>query len=605
MSPLSRRTWLERTVTVLLAAAILSGVFLRFYKLSEQGLAGSDTIYYTNIAKSWSDGDITYQLSVKKFTYRPVVFFFFATAIKVLGYQDDSIKKAMAAADTANVLLIFLICYLLSRGSLYSSLSCATVYALSPWAVHYARIELGHTLSAFLVLLSFLFFVLHHQALDLPKRYSWLALSGVFTGLAALTHEELILIAGGYLTYLLVEQALSAERRSWRPLILKAGLLVTSVLLVCHRMILLAWSQAMRLTTASGESPGTERLAAYLGRLARFGWNFITGNSSPAVGYLLLVAILSLALRAAWKIWKSRNARTAEPPVDLLAIAVLTVYLAFFAFFFTKTFPRIFVPLFPLVLITITLGYSRILSEWLSPNLSQVGVSCILLVTLLFNLNHYGEYRGRKGDYQYNSDLWAPYALYSNLDLSAAWSFLLAEDYSTSWNRLLYDALKEKVREDAKLLVTPSIMYPYAGRRALQVGFYFGDNAIYAIDHREPLSELISRYDIRYVLFTDYRADRRVEKMKEYERYLYGGRWSSPEPLTLGASYGFQPGEYSLENEHRFLERYLQGRGAKILFANGRFQTGERPQGFRSEIAYVVYEVPESSQGSSRPSTFP
>jgi hypothetical protein len=143
---------------------------------------------------------------------------------------------------------------------------------------------------------------------------------------------------------------------------------------------------------------------------------------------------------------------------------------------------------------------------------------------------------------------------------------------ATEWPRLLHDRLGKRVSEDARLLVASSIMYPYPGRRVLQLGYYFGDNAIYAIDHTEPLDELLTKYRVKFVILTGFRMDSRVLQMKEYTAYEYGGRWSEPRPLRLGASYGFGSGEYSLKRESRFVRKYLEARGARLIasFSGGR-----------------------------------
>jgi hypothetical protein len=131
--------------------------------------------------------------------------------------------------------------------------------------------------------------------------------------------------------------------------------------------------------------------------------------------------------------------------------------------------------------------------------------------------------------------------------------------------RQIYNDLGIHVNGQARLLLASSLMTPYPGRRVFQLEYYFGDDAIYAIDHTEPLHELIDSYQIKFVIVTGFRQDERVSQMEEYRAYQYGGRWSEPRPLRLGASYRFGPGEYSWPREVQFIHEFLTARGARMM----------------------------------------
>ncbi len=109
-----------------------------------------------------------------------------------------------AGIDLANIHLVFLLCYLLSKRNQCVAFASSIIYALLPMANCMSRIEHTHVISGFMVLLSFLFFVLYFQLAYYWERYIFLILSGVFTGFAALSHQELLFICLGYVVFLLV-----------------------------------------------------------------------------------------------------------------------------------------------------------------------------------------------------------------------------------------------------------------------------------------------------------------------------------------------------------------------------------------------------------------
>jgi len=61
--------WLPRRPRTLLYSFILVpillfSIFLRFHNLGEMGLDGSDGVWYTTIAKEWSEGNFIYEVQV-------------------------------------------------------------------------------------------------------------------------------------------------------------------------------------------------------------------------------------------------------------------------------------------------------------------------------------------------------------------------------------------------------------------------------------------------------------------------------------------------------------------------------------------------------------
>jgi len=570
--------WLPRRPRTLLYSFILVpillfSIFLRFHNLGEMGLDGSDTVWYTTIAKAWTEGNSIYEVAGDTFTYRPVTFFVYAAAaaIKLFGYHDSSIKKMNACLDTANVLLIFLICCLLVRDSPLPAFSASIFYGYLPMAITMARIELTHVLSGTMVLLAFSAFLLYFTSTNAWRKRFLLILSGILTGLGALTHEDLILLGPGYLIFLLlVFIHRGSHHRHLRPFVTDCALLSASIVMTSHRMLLYTAASAYEQAAVPFEASTLGRVVGYLERVPRLLWDSILAISSSPVLYLFLLLLLILCFRPLlMKLLSRHQASTHLPSLYYLPLVLVLTYCALYSYFIEGYYlPRFFLPLFPLIVIFLVVCYSRLLSR-LNLAFSHVAVLLAVLIVLPFNFEHFrrGASLELKQDF---TSTWASARIPFPFKVGPWYSYFMNKNYSMSWSRAIYEQLKAKVNSDARVLITSSIMYPFAGRRTLQMGYYFGDNAIYLIDHTEPLDELISKYRIKYVLFTTYRADKRMLWLRSYRKYQYGGRWKAGEELLLGASYGFKPGEYTLERELHALTEFLQRRGAKRLYAKGR-----------------------------------
>lgn len=549
-----------------LVPALLFSVFLRFHNIEERGLDGSDNVYYTNISKAWTEGDFIYQVADETFVYRPVTFLVYAAAIKLFGYHDSSIKKINAFLDSLNVLLIFLICSFLVRDSLLPAFSASILYGFLPTAILMARTELPHVLSGLMVLLAFYTFLLYFTSTSAWRKRFLLILSGILTGLGALTHEELIFLGPGYLIFLfLVFLHRGSHLRHLKPFVTDCALFSASIVMTSHRMLLYNAALAHEQGAVPFEASTLGQVVGYLERVPRLLWNSILANSSSLVLYLFVLLLLILCFRPLlMKLLSRHQANTLLPSLYYLPLVLVLTYFALYSYFFEQYFIRLFVPLFPLIVIFLVVCYSRLLSR-LNLVFSHVAVFIAVLTVLSFNLEHYDDPYKEWGF----TSTWASAKIPLPFKLGPAYGRFLQQSYSMSWARAKYEQLKAKVNSDAKLLVTSSILYPWAGRRTLQMEYYFGDNAIYLIDHTERLDELISKYRIKYVLFTKYMADKRLLGQRYYTKYQYEGRWKEAEALFLGASYGFKPGEYTLDREYHALTEFLQKRSAKLLYAEG------------------------------------
>lgn len=556
----------------LLTVLLLSAVFLRFYKLDEKGLSGSDSVYYTTIAEAWSQGNISYQVGSSTRVYRPVVFAFFAAAFTIFGHNDSAIKRMNASVDTINIGLVFLICYLLAPRNVWPAFASALLYAFLPLALFFARIELVHVTSGLMVLLSVLFFILACQTPPTWKSKLFFSLSGVFVGCAALTHEELLFLIPGFLAFLFVNLTLgSYSPTPIKTFVLDSILFLVSALGVCINLFLVHQDLVSRQATAVFAGPRAQgvpffdRVLAYFERGSRYLWDALMANSSVVLAAFFLPILFFVVLRLVYRLWQRRLGPSSLSVPYILPILVLA-YFACYAYFIPNFyFIRLFLPLMPLVLISFVVWYFHFFQRlWkMGANVVVVLIAFGMLALNFDNFKNYWMFRTKSF-----TTTWASPALSFELDLVESYRQFVASQYTPSPERTIYEALKGKIHTGAKLLITSSITYPYPGRRVLQVGYYFGDNAIYMIDHIEPLDEVITKYHIKYILFTTLRADQRFLRNKFYQKYEYDGQWTRA-PLQLGASYGFAPGEYSLQKEYEALIEYLQTRNASLILVNG------------------------------------
>ncbi|MEN8164621.1 MAG: hypothetical protein ABFS37_10875, partial [Acidobacteriota bacterium] len=201
---------------IILAAIVFTGAFLRFSDITRIGLQGSDNTYYTNIAKHWSEGEQVYCIEENWTLFRPIVFEVFGLAVRFLGFNDSSIKITNAGLDTINILLVFLLAFILSRRNPWAASSAAAVYALLPFTILISRSEQTHILSTSTVLIALIFLSLSWSAENRAARLALLFLSGLATGLSALTHEDLIFTAAGPVLLLLFEgRSKAGTTRTW------------------------------------------------------------------------------------------------------------------------------------------------------------------------------------------------------------------------------------------------------------------------------------------------------------------------------------------------------------------------------------------------------
>jgi hypothetical protein len=189
------------------------------------------------------------------------------------------------------------------------------------------------------------------------RRCVLILLSGIVCGLAALTHEELVLCWAGFTVVIFWDNPSRPGRKSGWGVARDCALFGTPVAVVTLKLYLVNQSLVSKLSASVVGLSLAERSLAYLARLFRFSWNGIVGMSSVIVAYafiaLMLAFVIGLVSRGRWR---ERCFGWANP-IDYLPWTVVIGYLLGYAFFFSTTlFERTFMPMVALLGVGLTSG---------------------------------------------------------------------------------------------------------------------------------------------------------------------------------------------------------------------------------------------------------
>jgi hypothetical protein len=544
-----RRRWFVG----LLLLIVIIGALLRLVAIHRIGLEGSDNTYHTNIAHRWAQGDRTLAIGESKPLYRPVMFAIFGVAVRCLGFNDWSIKAVNACIDTANIVLVFLLAFVLSPRDPVPALSAAAVYSVLPFTVLTARSEQAHVLSATMLLVAAVFVALSLRTTKRAPILACASIGGLATGLAALTHEELVFAAAGPAAVLLLGLVVPEDGVRSRLITAgsRTGAYLIAVILVTHRMLLTHQTDAQQRATAIVDwrvGRAEFHLLDVLERPFMYGWNAVNGAGSAIMASLVVVLGLVLVARIAIRaISRPMGWRAPTLAIEDIPIWTVACYLFLHASFFAYYAVRLFVSLVPLVIVWL---FVRTASLWpatvrrRTSGLVTIGLTVVLIVS---DLGHVSTVRSYLDSHL---TTWTPFAVAADLRPDLGWPELRARLTTSSWERQRFEEIGHALSDDSRLLVGASVFHPFPGRRTLQIGFYFGDDAVYLFDHDQPVDRLIDTLDIDFALFTTHRTyDARAILWTYQQRYLGDDRWSPPEPVVQGSSLGFSPGEYTIRTE--------------------------------------------------------
>lgn len=538
-----------------LAFTVAAGAYLRFHRLDQVGLHGSDALYYTSIALAWVRGDFVYSIAEQATVFRPMLHLLFAGALQVFGETDFAIKTLNAGVDTVNILLVIGLARAISK-SWSVALASAITYALLPMAIHFARYELAHAISTFFVLTAGLVFCGSWRSKSSHVRLALLGTSGALLGLGSMTHEDLLFLVLPFAAFIpvLSAQVESGKRLSTISIDIFA---LCAVPFICGLVIV---SQNLDIVTnIAGGAITTDQFL--IGKIARYGWDALLASSSALFAAFFLATSLLALLLLLQRLVTGKSCADELDPIAYWGFLIFFVYIALTAFFFDALFVRATLPIVPFVIIT-----TFIWVRWAMGKLHRTGggVAVVMLAVLLvpFNLNNY-----RPTDFSNRvfSKEWGHARLLSKASMVTSWELFLRRNYTKKIWGAVYHDYKDRIGPESKLLIAPSIVYPFPGRRALQSEIYFGDNAVYLFDHDEPFEELIAKQKIKYVLITSMNNQTYLPRLTPGRTYLYNGRWSLEHPIVLGASFGFSPGGYTLKKELNTLSSVLRRMGGRIL----------------------------------------
>jgi uncharacterized membrane protein YhdT len=322
-------------------------------------------------------------------------------------------------------------------------------------------------------------------------------------------------------------------------------------------LVLLNEPAAVAATLGGVEGGGWDALSAYPERALRYLWNGIVGASSSSFAVASLVAMLTL-------LYLARRQRPGDAEFAARCAAcflVPVVFIALYAVFIGTIFPRGLLPVMPLLIIGVFCVLDRVSAggaAWVAPVLC-LALAAVFVVSSLASFTAF-----KVGNRRFGA-AWADVDWPTKTILRRGYGEFLVDaryvpGYSTHW-RQIHAALAGRVDARNRLLVVPSTVFYAAGRRALQTRVYFGDNAVYRLDHYDqPLAELIRQKNIRYVLFTT-GQNRGVPTA--HRPYTYAGSWGEQRPVDLAAAYGL--GQYSVRGEFRQVATAMQSLSARAL----------------------------------------
>jgi len=543
------------------------GMLLRGWGVTNIGVGGNDTILYYTLAEYWLNGDFVFRIASSPELFRPVLLGFNALALVVFGHSDYAIKVAYILIDGINISLVAMLAWTVSRQRTVALVS-AFSYAFWPLAVWASRQELPHTLSTFLVLLTTVALARAVFVDRQPRREVLLISAGIALCAATLTHEELILLALPFGLYIFLFPG--GGQRTGIGYRLKSVVLFLVFPILCGSVVFLHSAAMVTRLFDKALADISVGNGVIFERIARFTWDALLGSGSAFLAILVAFACAVLIARIIFGAGARHVPRESfiqrVDPAGVFCLGIPLLYLIIYSSLLNTLFPRGFQPLLPLVIVGVFQALGVFFSSGMLAirgSLQSLLLVCILLLLLVSNFASFTAFN--VGNNRFSST-WAkprwpdPTTLKEGLaEFSVDARY--RPSYITHW-RALYDFFAAKVDSENRLLIVPSEAMFAPGRRALQTQVYFGDDAIYRLDHwNDSLSEVVKEHKIEWIIYT---IGQRRTAPKSMRPYRYQRQWGERQEVNLAKAYAMP--SYSWGAEYQALEGYLAAVGAQEFF---------------------------------------
>lgn len=531
----------SRSKDVLFLAALLllmaAAIWVRFDSITQLGLMRGDSFNYLRQAKRWAEGDPTLMLGRDRDLafYRPAIYLIHSIAVRLFGYNDNTLKLLHASMDSLNVLLIAVITLFLTRDRLCSILA-PLLYAFLPTIVLHSRTELVHIPSATFVLVSFLLFIRATDGNPTPGlRTLMLGLSGFSLGTAASIHTDLAFLGpASILLIVLDSRSIEALLARARRIFLDSFIFTASFFLpfalsgFAFGPRELVRTLNTEITMHSGAGPGEESILNPLWRFFADCTTSIIVAMNAIIPESSLIAPLfgiSVAVTAGLLISRRGPNRRAYYPLIFVG-CYLALYALYSGSLYTRR-ARIFIPLLPFVLMHMVVAIGAI-CRIMSP---RFGRAALTFGASLLVLSIGRDYHAKDPLERHVVEF--PY-------------------------KQIYTLLKGDVSEKCRLLITPINFYSFDQGFASE--YYFRNNALYSRDlifDAPSLESLALDQRIHFVLIAETGFDsRNFDILRE-----------SPVGWGLQDIYGFgERGEpYSMRREVAEVYRFLFSENARLV----------------------------------------
>ena len=472
---------------VLLLLVLILAAIVRFEDIANQGMNKGDSFDYLSEAKTWADGSPEFMSEPDypegKF-YRPVSFALQGLAVSIWGYNDYSIKILHASFDLINIIMIFILAVIVTRGYWIGFIS-SLLYAFNPKIIYLARMEMVHVESTFFLLLTTIIFILAwNNEISNLRRYILLYISGVIGYLTFNTHADLafvIIMFPCFVAFKVHQEKTGHKLQDYFKYMgvfsfgFFSPLFLGMVIFGFERVYSIMYSEFTFHTSSTVQEQWNNSDSKLIlpFKIVGFTLYYFFRNTFFVIG-VLFVGNIIFFLRKVLK-------RDFTDILVLFIIAQIFIYIILYTIFFNSfnsAYCRLLQPLIPLIIIST----------------AYVFYSSVKYLSMKFRIHNW----------------------YKHIFISAFILFFIitvktlpgSTDFSTPY-KYIYNKIGTEVNYNNKLLIAP--LSVYYRDRGFSFDLYFGNNAIYevlinpdTISTDVSLTEILDSYPIKYIFLSRY-----------------------------------------------------------------------------------------------------